>query len=83
MPYLNAYLDSVGAPNFQTGCNFATGGSTIHPANAASTSPFSFNVQVAQFVRFKARVRELLAKGTKLYPCNSEYVEIKEQTCQS
>ncbi|XP_010278953.1 PREDICTED: GDSL esterase/lipase At1g54790-like [Nelumbo nucifera] len=66
LPLLNAYLDSVGAPNFGTGCNFATGGSTILPANAASTSPFSFGIQVAQFLRFKARVLELLAKGKGL-----------------
>ncbi|KAI5599439.1 hypothetical protein BDE02_02G196200 [Populus trichocarpa] len=60
--FLNPYLDSVGAPNFQKGCNFATGGSTILPANAASTCPFSFGVQVAQFVRFKDRVLQLLAE---------------------
>jgi hypothetical protein len=61
--FLNPYLDSVGAPNFQKGCNFATGGSTILPANAASTCPFSFGVQVSQFVRFKDRVLQLLAEG--------------------
>lgn len=67
LPYLNPYLDSVGAPSFQTGCNFATGGATILPAKASSTNPFSFGVQVAQFVRFKARVLELLAeKGTNV-----------------
>ncbi|KAA8550904.1 hypothetical protein F0562_002588 [Nyssa sinensis] len=65
-PLLDPYLDSVGAPNFQRGCNFATGGSTILLANAASLSPFSFGIQVAQFVRFKARVLELLAKDKKL-----------------
>ncbi|KAI9400278.1 hypothetical protein POPTR_002G216000v4 [Populus trichocarpa] len=37
-------------------------GSTILPANAASTCPFSFGVQVAQFVRFKDRVLQLLAE---------------------
>ncbi|GAV78717.1 Lipase_GDSL domain-containing protein [Cephalotus follicularis] len=75
LPFLNPYLDSVGVPNFQTGCNFATGGSTILPANAASTSPFSFNIQVSQFVRFKARVLQLLAKDKKLnkYLPSAEY----------
>lgn len=62
-PFLNPYLDSVGAPNFQKGCNFATGGSTILPANAASISPFSLGIQVAQFTRFRARALELLEKG--------------------
>lgn len=64
LPFLNSYLDSVGAPNFQKGSNFATGGSTILPAKANSTSPFSFRNQVAQFVRLKARALELQAKGT-------------------
>ncbi|XP_059439262.1 GDSL esterase/lipase At1g54790-like [Corylus avellana] len=66
LPFLNPYLDSVGAPNFQTGCNFATGGSTILPANAASTSPFSLGIQVAQFLKFKARALELLDKDKRL-----------------
>ncbi|KAK3193899.1 hypothetical protein Dsin_025209 [Dipteronia sinensis] len=65
-PFLNPYLDSVDTPNFQRWCNFATGGSTILPTNAASTCPFSFNIQVAQFIRFKARVLELLAKEKEL-----------------
>ncbi|CAN1271466.1 GDSL esterase/lipase At1g54790 [Linum perenne] len=69
LPFLRSYLDSVGAPNFKRGANFATGGSTIVVnANAISPftfSPFTFGVQVAQFVRFKARVLELLATGNK------------------
>ncbi|KAJ6380182.1 hypothetical protein OIU76_016772 [Salix suchowensis] len=63
LPFLNAYLDSVGVPNFRKGCNFAAAGSTILPATATSVSPFSFGVQVNQFLRFKARVLELLARG--------------------
>lgn len=66
LPFLNPYLESVGAPNFQKGCNFATGGATILPANAASRNPFSYGVQISQFIRFKARVLQLLAKGTYL-----------------
>ncbi|KAJ4727533.1 GDSL esterase/lipase [Melia azedarach] len=65
-PFLNPYLDSVGAPNFRTGCNFATGGATILPANAAARNPFSFDIQVSQFFRFNARVLQLLAKDKKL-----------------
>uniref|UniRef100_A0A6N2LXG7 Alpha-L-fucosidase n=1 Tax=Salix viminalis TaxID=40686 RepID=A0A6N2LXG7_SALVM len=65
LPFLNAYLDSVGVPNFRKGCNFAAAGSTILPATATSVSPFSFGVQVNQFLRFKARVLELLARGKK------------------
>lgn len=66
LPFLNAYLDSVGAPSFQKGCNFAAAGSTVLPATASSVSPFSLSIQVNQFLRFKARVLELLAtKGNK------------------
>ncbi|XP_072959550.1 GDSL esterase/lipase At1g54790 [Typha angustifolia] len=65
MPFLNAYLDAVGAPSFQKGCNFAVAGSTILPATASSVSPFSFGIQVSQFLRFKDRVLQLLAKGNK------------------
>ncbi|XWS58237.1 hypothetical protein CRYUN_Cryun08bG0017100 [Craigia yunnanensis] len=66
LPFVNAYLDSIGAPSFRKGCNFAAAGSTIQPPTAQAVSPFPFGVQVAQFVRFKARVLELLAKGKKL-----------------
>ncbi|KAJ8440117.1 hypothetical protein Cgig2_003442 [Carnegiea gigantea] len=59
LPFLKPYLDSVGAPMFRRGCNFATAGSTILPPTASSVSPFSFGVQVAQFYRFKNRVKEL------------------------
>ncbi|CAK8572415.1 unnamed protein product [Lathyrus sativus] len=66
LPFLNAYLDSVGLPNFHGGCNFAAAGSTILPANAASVSPFGFGTQVSQFQLFKARVLEFLA-GKKFH----------------
>ncbi|XAR61240.1 Alpha-L-fucosidase [Bertholletia excelsa] len=65
-PFLSPYLDSVGAPSFQTGINFATGGTTLLPARANSFSPFSLDIQVKQFIRFKARVLELLTKDKKL-----------------
>ncbi|PSS19635.1 GDSL esterase/lipase [Actinidia chinensis var. chinensis] len=66
LPFLNPYLDSIGIPSFRKGCNFAAAGSTILPATASSVSPFSFGIQVAQFLRFKARVLDLLAKTKKL-----------------
>ncbi|KAI4372256.1 hypothetical protein MLD38_010509 [Melastoma candidum] len=66
MPFLNAYLDSIGSPSFRTGCNFAAAGSTILPATATSVSPFSFGIQVSQFLRFKARVLQLLGKVKKI-----------------
>ncbi|KAK8542361.1 hypothetical protein V6N13_137066 [Hibiscus sabdariffa] len=66
LPFLNAYLDSIGTPSFRKGCNFAAAGSTIEPPTAHAVSPFSFRVQVAHFDRFKVRVLRLLAKGKKL-----------------
>ncbi|XP_052171338.1 GDSL esterase/lipase At1g54790 [Diospyros lotus] len=66
LPFLNPYLDSIGAPSFKRGCNFAAAGSSILPAAASAVSPFSFGIQVAQFLRFKARVLELLSKSKKL-----------------
>lgn len=64
LPFLNPYLDSIGAPTFRKGSNFAAAGSTILPPSANAVSPFSFGIQVAQFLRFKNRVLELLEKGT-------------------
>ncbi|XP_063941329.1 GDSL esterase/lipase At1g54790-like isoform X2 [Daucus carota subsp. sativus] len=66
LPFLNAYLDAVGAPTFKKGCNFAAAASKILPATSASLSPFSFGIQVAQFLRFKDRVIQLQAKSKKL-----------------
>ncbi|KAI5068969.1 hypothetical protein GOP47_0015270 [Adiantum capillus-veneris] len=58
MPYLDAYLQSVGS-NFQRGANFATAGSTIRRQNTtlaqSGFSPFSLGVQVTQFAEFKQR----------------------------
>ncbi|KAL5701636.1 acetylajmaline esterase [Ranunculus cassubicifolius] len=65
LPFLNPYLEAIGAPSFQKGCNYAAAGSTIVP-NSGSVSPFSFGVQVSQFLRFKSRVLDFLAQGKKL-----------------
>lgn len=65
IPFLNAYLESIAAPIFRKGCNFAAAGSTTLPATASSVSPFSFGIQVAQFLRFKAKVQEIQAKTRK------------------
>ena len=80
MPFLNAYLDSLGAPNFRKGCNYAAAGSTVLPATATSVSPFSFGVQVNQFLHFKARVLELReGKGILVIFLNMK-LEISERT---
>ncbi|XP_029125786.1 GDSL esterase/lipase At1g54790 isoform X2 [Cajanus cajan] len=76
LPFLNAYLDSLGLPTFRHGCNFAASGSTILPATATSISLFSFGVQVSQFLRFKGRVLQLL-QGKKFdqYVPSEDYFE--------
>ncbi|XP_034705666.1 GDSL esterase/lipase At5g14450 [Vitis riparia] len=62
LPYLSAYLDSIGA-NFRHGANFATGGSTILRPNETiyqyGISPFFLDMQISQFDQFKARTRDL------------------------
>ncbi|KAI3515148.1 hypothetical protein L1887_13900 [Cichorium endivia] len=65
LPFLNAYLEALGVPNFRKGCNFAAAGSTILPPTANAVSPFSFGIQVAQYFRFKARVLQLQAKSRR------------------
>ncbi|XP_071926433.1 GDSL esterase/lipase At3g26430-like [Coffea arabica] len=62
MPYLSAYLDSIGA-NFRHGANYAASGTTIHLTDAqlygAGFNPLSLSVQLSQFEQFTARTREL------------------------
>ncbi|XP_022134509.1 GDSL esterase/lipase At5g14450 [Momordica charantia] len=55
LPYLSAYLDSVGT-SFRHGANFATGGSSIRPGGY---SPFHLGIQVSQFIQFKSRTTNL------------------------
>ncbi|KAK9272722.1 hypothetical protein L1049_003099 [Liquidambar formosana] len=55
LPYLSAYLDSIGT-NFRHGANFATGGSSIRPSGL---SPFHLSIQITQFIQFKARTTAL------------------------
>ncbi|TKY50424.1 GDSL esterase/lipase [Spatholobus suberectus] len=50
LPYLSAYLDSVGS-NYRHGANFAVGGSSIRPGGF---SPFPLGLQVSQFLQFKS-----------------------------
>ncbi|CAD5171200.1 unnamed protein product [Musa acuminata subsp. malaccensis] len=66
LPFLNAYLDSVGT-NFSHGANFATAGSTIRRQNTTlfqtGYSPFSLDVQSWQFTQFKSRSQRASKKG--------------------
>ncbi|KAF7128872.1 hypothetical protein RHSIM_Rhsim10G0017200 [Rhododendron simsii] len=66
LPYLSAYLDSVGT-NFQQGANFATAGATIRQQDESwfknGISPFPLDIQVEQYVQFKARTNYLYNKA--------------------
>ncbi|XP_059431935.1 esterase-like [Corylus avellana] len=67
LPYLSAYLDSLGT-NFKHGANFATAASTIMlPATIMPTvggySPFYLDAQYMEFVQFKIRSQIIRQKG--------------------
>ncbi|KAL4654863.1 hypothetical protein ACB092_01G411300 [Castanea dentata] len=66
LPYLSAYLDSLGT-NFTHGANFATYASTIRlPTSiipAGTFSPIFLDVEYSEFVQFKFRSQELRQKG--------------------
>ncbi|KAL3526421.1 hypothetical protein ACH5RR_011077 [Cinchona calisaya] len=55
LPYLSAYLDSIGT-NFRHGANFAIAGSSIRHGGY---SPFPLDIQIAQFLRFKSQTAAL------------------------
>lgn len=67
LPYLSAYLNSIGA-NFRHGANFATGGSTIRRQNESvfenGVSPFSLDIQIVQFHQFKNRTIDRYLEAT-------------------
>ncbi|XP_054815529.1 GDSL esterase/lipase At3g27950-like [Prosopis cineraria] len=55
LPYLSAYLNSLGS-NYRHGANFAVGGSSIRPGGY---SPFDLGLQISQFKQFKYRTNVL------------------------
>ncbi|OAY32494.1 GDSL esterase/lipase At3g26430 [Manihot esculenta] len=66
LPYLSAYLNSVGS-NFSHGANFATAGSTIRPQNTtmhqSGYSPISLDIQLVQYSDFYKRSQEYHNQG--------------------
>ncbi|KAM7464674.1 hypothetical protein LguiA_032795 [Lonicera macranthoides] len=68
LPYLSAYLDSIGT-SFRHGANFAAAGSTVQPADAkmlqggGRPNPLALVVQIRQFEQFKARTADLYKQG--------------------
>ncbi|WCJ26872.1 GDSL esterase/lipase At1g09390 [Euphorbia peplus] len=59
--FLNPYMDSLGGSKFTYGANFAIMGSSTLPKYV----PFSLNIQIMQFLHFKARSLELVTSGSK------------------
>ncbi|KAJ6917972.1 GDSL esterase/lipase [Populus alba x Populus x berolinensis] len=57
--FLSPYLDSLGGSGFTNGANFAVVGSSTLPKYV----PFSLNIQLMQFLHFKARSLELVTAG--------------------
>lgn len=64
--FLSPYLDSMGS-DFHNGANFAVVGSSTLPKFV----PFALNIQIMQFLHFKARSLQLLASGSN-GPINEE-----------
>ncbi|KAE8730183.1 Esterase [Hibiscus syriacus] len=66
LPYLCAFLDSVGT-NFSHGANFATAASTVRPQNITLNqggfSPISLNVQFYEFNDFHKRSQVVRKRG--------------------
>eukprot|EP00257_Ricinus_communis_P010302 XP_002530043.2 GDSL esterase/lipase At3g26430 [Ricinus communis] len=66
LPYLSAYLDSIGS-NFRHGANFATAGSTVRPQNTtlrqSGYSPISLDVQYNEFHDFHTRSQVVRNRG--------------------
>ncbi|KAJ7959138.1 GDSL esterase/lipase [Quillaja saponaria] len=68
LPYISAYLDSLGT-NFTQGANFATAASTIRlppiilPHLPAGYSPVYLSVQYAQFQQFLSRSQAVRQRG--------------------
>ncbi|GLT88446.1 hypothetical protein SLE2022_064730 [Rubroshorea leprosula] len=57
--FLSPYLDSLSGSKFTNGANFAVVGSSTLP----KFIPFSLNIQLMQFLHFKARTLELASSG--------------------
>ncbi|XP_050223347.1 GDSL esterase/lipase ENOD8-like [Mercurialis annua] len=66
VPYLNAYLNSIGT-NFTHGANFAAGGATIRLPSSiipnGLSSPFFLEVQYLQLVQFRLKSQVIKKQG--------------------
>lgn len=70
LQYLSAYMDSIGT-SYEHGANFGAASSTIRRQNRSffdGGSPFSLEIQVAQFIQFKTRTAKLYSQGSSSFP---------------
>ena len=64
-PLLSAYINSIGT-SYKHGANFAAGSSTIRRQNRTvfeGGTPFTFEIQTAQFNQFKQRTGKFFNQG--------------------
>lgn len=67
LPFLSAYINSIGT-SYRHGANFAAGSSTIMRQNKTffdGGSPFTLEIQIAQFIQFKARTAKFFTQENK------------------
>jgi len=65
LPLLSAYMDSIGS-SYSHGANFAAASSTVRRQNKTffdGGSPFSLEIQVAQFIQFMTRTAKFYKQG--------------------
>lgn len=78
LPFINAYLDSVGT-NFSHGINFATAASTIRlPISVIPNggfSPFYLGLQYSQFEQFKVRSQMIRKQGQYIFQVAFYYLK--------
>lgn len=69
LPFLSAYLDSIGT-SYRYGANFAASSSTITRQNESwflnGVSPFPLEIQVEHYTQFKERTAYLYNQGPQL-----------------
>ncbi|KAI9072131.1 hypothetical protein K1719_045908 [Acacia pycnantha] len=74
-PLLSPYIDSIGS-SYGHGANFAAGSSTIRRQNRTffdGGTPFTLEIQTAQFHQFKARTAKFFNQSGNNHPCRKQF----------
>ncbi|XP_054788524.1 GDSL esterase/lipase At5g14450-like [Prosopis cineraria] len=74
-PLLSAYIDSIGT-SYGHGANFAAGSSTIRRQNRTffdGGTPFTLEIQTAQFNQFKARTAKFFNQAGDNHSCRRQF----------